>query len=207
MIAKAQILKKILTEKIFFIFRDVDNNKLLEIAATLIQHDYNIVEVTYNSHYPAVEQINLLREKFGDKLIIGCGTILDITELKHILDHSRIDFIVTPHFDVDIIEFANNVNLVTITGALTPTEIMSASKSGADIIKLFPASLDYIKQIRGPFRDIKIASVGGINADNAREYMRHGADVLGIGSYITAPTLDMGEVSSRIEKLEKTVIF
>lgn len=205
MIAKAQILKKILTEKLFFIFRDVDNNKLLEIAETLFLHDYNIVEVTYNSHYPAVEQINLLREKFGDKLIIGCGTILGLSELKHILEHSRIDFIVTPHFDADIIEFANKVNLVTITGALTPTEIMAASRSGADIIKLFPASLDYIRQIRGPFRNLKIASVGGINADNASEYLAHGADILGVGSYITAPTLDMSEVNHRIEKLKKGI--
>ena len=205
MITKSNLLKQILAQKLFFIFRDVDNKKLLEIAATLLDHGHNIVEVTYNSHYPAVEQINLLREKFEDKLIIGCGTILDITELKHILEHSRIDFIVTPHFDAQIIEFANKVNLVTITGALTPTEIMSASRSGADIIKLFPASLDYIRQIRGPFRDIKIASVGGINADNAAEYLAHGADVLGIGSYITAPTLDMDEVVMRIEKLGNSI--
>lgn len=202
---KKSVLANILAQKLFFIFRDVDNNRLIEIAERLLEHGCNIVEVTYNSHYPVVEQINLLREKFGDKLIIGCGTILDIIELKHILDHSQIDFIVTPHLDTEMLQFANMVDLVTITGALTPTEIMSAHRSGADIIKLFPASLDYIRQIRGPFRHIKIAAVGGITDENAKHYLKAGSNVLGVGSYITNNSLGIDKIDERIVSLINAV--
>lgn len=198
---KKSVLANILAQKLFFIFRDVDNNSLIDITEKLLENGLNIVEVTYNSSYPVIEQINLLREKFGTKLVIGCGTILDITELKHILDHSKIDFIVTPHLDTEMLEFANKVDLVTIAGALTPTEIMSAYRSGADIIKLFPASLDYIKQIRGPFREIKIAAVGGISADNAKNYLDAGSNILGVGSYITNNSLTDTEITLRINRL------
>lgn len=148
----------------------------------------NIIEITLNTPqaYRLLETATAL---YGTKMLIGAGTVLTLAEAKEALSCGA-RFIVSPVFKREIVEYCASGNIPVFPGALTPTEVCDAYQSGAYMVKLFPASLqgpDYIKSIKGPFPDIKIMAVGGINKTNARDFLESGAEAVAIGAGIIRP--------------------
>src|SRR5215471_9079675 len=147
------VLNRILTKKIVAIIRGAEPGDVLKIAAALKQGGVDILEVTLNSPN-ALAVIGQLVKKFSDEMVIGAGTVLDSETAKAVIELG-VKFIVSPNVDVETIRVTKSNGAVSIPGAFTATEIVSAYSSGGDIIKIFPASsAEYMKVMRGPLDHI-----------------------------------------------------
>jgi 2-dehydro-3-deoxyphosphogluconate aldolase / (4S)-4-hydroxy-2-oxoglutarate aldolase len=123
-------------------------------------------------------------EKFGDKVLLGAGTILDPESCRAAL-LAGAEFIVTPSLDPRVIEVAHRYSKACIPGALTPTEVLTAWQAGADLVKIFPCGpvggAKYIKALRGPFPHIDFVPTGGVNLENTSEFIQAGAVAVAVG--------------------------
>ena len=116
-------------------------------------------------------------------LIIGAGTVLTVEDVKMAAD-SGARFIISPDTNYPVIKETKKLDLISIPGAMSPTEIVRAYDAGADFVKVFPASVlgvEYIKAVKGPLKHIPLVAVGGINKDNATAFLSAGALALGVG--------------------------
>ena len=141
-----------------------------------------IVEITMTVP-GAVEVIGELVRHTRD-VLIGAGTVLDAETARRCLDAGA-EFLVTPGLDLPTIEFAVRSNKLIMAGALTPTEVITAWKAGADFVKIFPCAqvggAKYIKALKGPLPDIPLVPTGGVNLETAADLLRAGAAALGVG--------------------------
>lgn len=131
----------------------------------------------------AIEVIRKLAE--NPDIIQGAGTVLDLGWARRCLDAGA-QFITSPGFDPKIVEFAAHEGVVSMPGALTPSEVMQAAKAGADFVKIFPCGQvggpAYIKALKSPFPDLRLIAAGGVTQTTASDYIWAGATALGIGS-------------------------
>jgi 2-dehydro-3-deoxyphosphogluconate aldolase / (4S)-4-hydroxy-2-oxoglutarate aldolase len=141
-----------------------------------------IVEITI-SVPGALEVIRDLAVRRLD-VIQGAGTVLDLSWARKCVDAGAL-FLTSPGFDVKIVEFATHENVLVFPGALTPTDVMAAAKAGADFVKIFPCGQvggpGYIKALKSPFPEVPLIAAGGVNQQNASDYILAGAAALGIG--------------------------
>jgi 2-dehydro-3-deoxyphosphogluconate aldolase/(4S)-4-hydroxy-2-oxoglutarate aldolase len=118
---------------------------------------------------------------------VGAGTVLDVETAKRCVDVGA-SFLTSTGLDLDMVEFAEQHNVAVIPGALTPTEIMKAIKAGVDFIKIFPCAQvggpSYIRAMKAPFPRAPLIASGGVNQQNAGEFIQAGAVALGIGEHL-----------------------
>jgi 2-dehydro-3-deoxyphosphogluconate aldolase / (4S)-4-hydroxy-2-oxoglutarate aldolase len=176
------ILDQILFHKIVAIIRGADPQDVKKIVTALSDGGVKILEVTLNSP-DALNVIAELSKQYGDKLLIGAGTVLEASEAKSAISAGA-KFIISPSYHPDVIAATKESGCISIPGAFTATEIIAAYRSGGDIIKVFPASVGshYIKDLRGPLPHIPLMPTGGVNLQNIQEYLQAGAVAFGIGS-------------------------
>lgn len=187
-----KIINAVEGEKIIAIVRGVEASKLLPLAEALYAGGIRLLEITYCadgsvSDEQTAKSINTLSECFKDRMYIGAGTVLT-AEQAELTAAAGGSFIISPDTNIEVIRRTKELGLISIPGALTPTEVQLAHSSGADFVKLFPVTSlgpDYIRAIRAPLSGIKLLAVGGINTDNIAEYLRAGISGFGIGSNIT----------------------
>lgn len=132
----------------------------------------------------AIGALEKVAAKFGDKIMLGAGTVLD-PETCRICLLAGAEFIVTPAINLHVIEMAKRYSKVILPGALTPTEVLTAWQAGADAVKIFPCGNvggpKYIKALKGPFPHIEMAPTGGVNLETAPEFIKAGACAVGVG--------------------------
>ena len=175
------VLSEILKNKIVAIIRGADPDDILKIANALQQGGINILEITLNSPN-ALNIIKELNSKMKDRMLIGAGTVLNADAAKSSIEVGA-KFIISPNVNIETIEITKQHGAVSIPGAYTPTEIVTAYENGGDIIKIFPASnADYIKALRGPLSHIPMMPTGGIDSENIKEFQKTGAVAFGIGT-------------------------
>ena len=124
-------------------------------------------------------------------MYIGAGTVLTPKQVE-MTQAAGGRFIISPDTDPEVIKRTKALGLISMPGALTPTEIKLAHKSGADFVKLFPITkmgVDYVKAVKAPFSNIRLLAVGGINENNIADYLRAGVCGFGIGSNIVSKKL------------------
>jgi 2-dehydro-3-deoxyphosphogluconate aldolase / (4S)-4-hydroxy-2-oxoglutarate aldolase len=175
-------LSSIFEHKIVAIVRGANAQDVVKIASALKNGGIKLVEVTLNSPN-ALSGIEQISRQMGDEIIVGAGTVLDPeTARAAILAGAK--FILSPTVNFETIKMTKRYGAVSIPGAFTPTEILTAYENGGDIIKVFPARLgvDYIKDIRGPLSHIPLLPTGGVNLENIQELQKAGAVGFGIGS-------------------------
>ena len=175
-------LAHILDKKIVAIIRGADPKDVVKIAKALVNGGINILEVTMNSNN-ALSVINELTHEIGKEALIGAGTVLDKTTAKAAIDAGA-KFIISPSLDIDTIKTTKQYGAVSIPGAFTATEIVTAFSNGADIIKVFPASIgvQYFADLRGPLPHIPLMPTGGVTLENIQSFQKAGAVAFGIGS-------------------------
>jgi 2-dehydro-3-deoxyphosphogluconate aldolase/(4S)-4-hydroxy-2-oxoglutarate aldolase len=139
------------------------------------------VEITLNSP-KALSVIEEAVGKVGDKMLVGAGTVMDAETARDALSAGA-KFIISPSLNIETIEMTKRYGAVSIPGAFTPTEIVTAYANGADVIKVFPASpgIQYFKDLMGPLPHIPMMPTGGINLQNINEFQKAGAVAFGIG--------------------------
>ncbi len=175
-------LAGILKHKIVVIIRGIDPDDFLKIAGALLEGGLSVMEITLNSR-DALSVIKQASVQMGDRLLIGAGTVLDAASAESAISAGA-KFIVSPSLNLETIRATKQLQAVSIPGAFTATEILTAYNSGADIIKVFPASVGagYFRDLRGPFPHIPLMPTGGVNLTNILEFQKAGAVAYGIGS-------------------------
>jgi 2-dehydro-3-deoxyphosphogluconate aldolase/(4S)-4-hydroxy-2-oxoglutarate aldolase len=147
-----------------------------------------IVEVTMT--VPGAVAVIAQLAKQNSALVVGAGTVFDVETAQQCLD-AGVAFLTTPGLDLEIVNFAVKHGTVVFPGAMTPGEVMAASKAGADFVKIFPCAQlggpAYIRALKAPFPKVQLIASGGVNQDNATDYIRAGAMTLGIGRDLIHP--------------------
>jgi 2-dehydro-3-deoxyphosphogluconate aldolase / (4S)-4-hydroxy-2-oxoglutarate aldolase len=132
----------------------------------------------------AVRALEKLADRFGDKILLGAGTVLD-AETARICILAGAEFLVCPSLRPATIEMAKRYSKVVCPGALTPTEVLAAWEAGADAVKIFPCGnvggAKYIKALKGPFPQIEMIPTGGVNLETAGDFLKAGACAVGVG--------------------------
>lgn len=168
--------------KIIAIVRGIQSKDANGLAQALLDGGIRVMEITLNTP-GAEEMIRALQLKFGDRMYIGAGTVLDQDDAKRALDAGA-DFIVTPNTDENVIRYAVERGISIFPGAMTPTEVVQAWKAGATAVKVFPGAslgLGYFKELMGPLNHIPMVAVGGVHTGNIAEFLRVGCYAVGIG--------------------------
>ena len=145
----------------------------------------------------AIKALERVADRFGDKLLLGAGTVLD-PETARACMLAGANFFVTPALNVKTIEVAKRYSKPIFPGALTPTEVLTAWQAGADGIKVFPCSAvggaKYIKALKGPFPDIEFVPTGGVNLDTITGFLEVGCCAVGVGSeLVDGKTVEEGK--------------
>lgn len=177
----------IFQNKVITICRRVYGEDLLKLADALYAGGIKMIEVTFDQADPdciekTSECIRTLCDRFGDKMMFGAGTVLNAEQVEAAAKAGA-RYIISPNVDADVIAKTKELGLVSMPGAMTPSEILTAHKLGADIVKLFPAGylgFGYIKDILGPISHVKLCATGGVTEENWGKYLEFGFAGAGI---------------------------
>ena len=188
------------------ILRNIEKKLIEPIVDTSVSAGLRAIEITMNTpDAPAI--IKKARNRSGGKIAIGAGTVLDMDMLKIALD-SGATFVVSPCLIENVCVYCKNNSIPNFPGGLTPSEIYQAHKSGAAMVKVFPAALfgsRYFKDLKGPFNSIELLACGGVNKDNIKGYFDAGASAIAFGDSIFKKTLlragDFKQIESDIKGL------
>jgi len=189
---REKVLEQLRSAKIIAIARGIERDKCIKLARALFEGGIRFMELPYDQSRPdtwlaTAETVALLADTFGDRLCVGAGTVLT-PELVELTKAHGGQYVVAPNTNPAVIRRAGELGMVSVPGAMTPTEIAAAHDAGADIVKLFPASelgTGYLKAIRAPLSHIDILAAGGITPSNARAFLDAGAMSLGVGGVLT----------------------
>lgn len=208
---KADVLARIQEVALVPVVRAPSSDLAQAAVEAILEGGISIFEITLTVP-GAVGLIEQLRQRFGDRAVIGAGTVLTAEQAADCLEAGA-QFIVSPGLDVPTVELGLRRGVACMPGALTPTEVIAAHKLGVDMVKIFPCSAmggaSYIKALRGPLPHVKFLPTGGVNATTAREYLAAGASALGIGSeLVDAKALAAGQtdvITARAKELVDAV--
>ena len=153
--------------------------------------------------------IEVIREivKHVPEVILGAGTVVDVETAKKCIDAGA-QFISNPALDLPTVEYVAGIaDVIMLSGALTPTEVLAAWKAGSDFVKIFPVSLmggdNYIRMLRRPFPDIPIIAAGGVTQQNAAHFLLAGATALSVGKELIPREAMLLHKPERIRELTR----
>lgn len=207
------IIERTLRGKLIAIVRGMDENAILPLAEALYKGGITMIEVTFNQANPATFSATTggiagIAKRFGDDVLAGAGTVLTPEQAVMARDAGA-RYIISPNVDASVIAKTREMGLVSMPGAMTPTEAQAAHLAGADFIKLFPAGNfgpDYIKAVRAPLSHLKYLAVGGINEQNIPAFIKAGAEGFGVGgNLVNKAWIDAGEFD-KITSLAKKYV-
>ena len=185
---RESIIDLIEQEKIIAIVRGAEPEQCKAVAQALYAGGIRLMEITYDQRRPETWQatantIGALAREYEGRMFVGAGTVTS-PELVELTAKAGGAFIISPDTDVAVIKKTRELGLVSMPGAMTPSEIKTAHNAGADFVKLFPVGslgAGYLKAVKAPLSHIKLMAVGGVNEENAAEFLKAGAAGLGVG--------------------------
>lgn len=188
---KSKVIEAIEKEKIVVIVRGVAKEKLIPLCEAMYKGGIRLLELTFDaskkiSDSETAENIKMIAENFSGRMFIGAGTVMEESQVE-LTKNVGGSFIISPNTDKAVIKRTAELEMVSMPGALTPSEIKLAHDYGADFVKLFPADSfgpGYVKAVKAPLSHIKIIAVGGVNVENIEAYLKAGASGFGIGTNI-----------------------
>jgi 2-dehydro-3-deoxyphosphogluconate aldolase/(4S)-4-hydroxy-2-oxoglutarate aldolase len=143
-----------------------------------------VVEVTMTVP-DALTLLRELKQRHGDRLLLGSGTVTSAAQAEATIEAGA-EFVVSPSLHPDVIAATKKLGKISIPGGLTPTEVITAWRAGADYVKVFPCSAmggaSYLKALRAPFPELKLIPTGGVTLQTAADFLKAGARALGVGS-------------------------
>lgn len=195
-------LSRVLDSGIVAILRANNGDKLVQVAEALLEGGIDVIEVTFT--VPRVlEIISAVRDRLGDKILLGAGTVLDAESARAAM-LAGAEFIVTPVVSRPVIETCRRYDKLVMAGAFTPTEILTAWEAGSDIVKVFPADVggpSYLKAIHGPLPQVRLLPTGGVNLETLPDFVKAGAAAVGLGSaLVEKAAIEQGDMN-RIRSL------
>ena len=206
-------IKKVLEEKVIAIVRGVDPEACMKVAHALYAGGIRLMEVTFNQKDPSsfkdtAEAISRISKEYEGKMLVGAGTVTT-PELVELAVNAGAKYIISPDTNVDVIRRTVELGAVSMPGALTPTEVLLAHRSGADFVKLFPVGnlgTAYVKALCAPISHVKMLGVGGVNEENAADFIKAGVVGVGVGGNLAnRKWIEAGEFDKITEVARKLV--
>jgi 2-dehydro-3-deoxyphosphogluconate aldolase / (4S)-4-hydroxy-2-oxoglutarate aldolase len=196
---KTTILAQVLEEKSVAVIRLNDPKPVIPVVKAVASGGVRIIEITLTTP-DAFKLIERLSDEKG--ILVGAGTVLDKRTAKQAIDAGA-RFIVSPVLNTALIETAHKHHVVSMIGAMTPTEIYTAYKAGADIVKVFPAEVvgtAFFKSVKAPLPSIQMMPTGGVTLTNAGDWLAAGACAVGIGgALLDAAAIATGDMNRLTE--------
>lgn len=160
------------------------------LVEAMVAGGVEVVEVTMTVP-GAIEILKDLKKTYGDRMLLGSGTVTTVDQCKATIDAGA-EFVVSPSLHPDVMEATLKAGKVSIPGALTPTEVITAWRAGAAYVKVFPCSAlggpSYLKALKAPFPEIRLIPTGGVTLTTAADFLHNGASALGVGTDLVNPT-------------------
>jgi 2-dehydro-3-deoxyphosphogluconate aldolase / (4S)-4-hydroxy-2-oxoglutarate aldolase len=189
---KKAVIDKIIEIGVLPVIRAYSTREARQVIEAVREGGISTIEVTMTVPN-AVELIADLAKNYGEEILIGAGTVLDAEAARKCVEAGA-QFIISPALNLETIKFCNERQTVVMPGALTPTEIIEAWTAGADFVKVFPASAvggaSYLKSLKAPLPHIKLIPTGGVSLKTAPDFIRAGAEAVGVG----ADLVDLGAI-------------
>ncbi len=185
---KDHLLPELLDCGVVAIIRLPDGGVLPEVTRAIRAGGVRFLEITMTMPN-AVALIRMTAAEAPAGTVVGAGTVMTAADAEAVIDAGA-QFVVSPMLDNQILEACARRGALAAPGCFSPTEISTAMKAGAPLSKIFPASIlgpAYLRAIRGPLPDAQLMPTGGVTVDNAGEWIRAGAAVVGIGSDLVDP--------------------
>ena len=194
--------------KVIAIIRKVYGEQLLDLSKALRAGGVRMVECTFDQQDPdcitkTQQAISMLCEYHGEEMRVGAGTVLSARQVDA-AQQAGAQYIISPNVNLTVIQRTKELGLVSMPGAMTPSEIMTAHDAGADFVKLFPATtlgFSYIKDILAPISHVKLVATGGVTEENFGRYLSMGFAGAGISGRLSDKTLlaqgNWSEITSR----------
>lgn len=200
-------LQRVLNTGMVAIIRASSGEQLVNVARALYEGGIDVIEVTFTVPN-AVEVLQAVHKDLGQKILLGAGTVLD-PETARTAFLAGAQFLVSPTVNLEVIRMANRYDKLCMSGAYTPTEILTAWEAGADVVKVFPAEIGgppYLKAIKGPLPQVRLMPTGGVNLETMHDFLKAGACAVGLGSsLVEKDAVEKGDFS-RIRSLAEQYV-
>lgn len=186
--SREKMMQRVLDCGIVAVVRANDGSQLVEVCRALADGGIDVAEITFTVP-DAIEVIKAVRRELGNRILLGAGTILD-PETARAAILAGAEYLVSPTLNLEVIAMARRYGKLSMPGAFTPTEILTAYEAGADIVKIFPAEIvgpAYFKAVRGPLPQVRMMPTGGVDTTTAEKFLDAGACCLGMGSMLIDP--------------------
>ena len=207
---KTDVLEKVKELGLLAVIRGPSPELTVNMVEALVAGGVLGIEITYTTPN-AEDVVRALARKFGDGIVLGMGTLTK-TEQSLSAKEAGAHFLVSPICEPELVRSMAASGLLTMAGALTPTEVFQAYQLGSDVVKVFPGSLGgpaYVKALKGPFPYIPMMPTGGVNAGNVAEWFASGVVAVGAGSELCPPQLakdgKFDEISRRAAEFVQVV--
>ena len=195
-------MQRILETGVVAIMRANSPDQLLGAARAVLEGGVAAIEVTMTTP-GALDVIREATRQFGKEVLFGVGSVLD-GETARMAILAGAQFVVCPTFKPATVEVCQRYSVPVVPGAYTPTEILTAWEAGASAVKVFPASVGgpaYLKAIKAPLPQVSLSAVGGVNLENTADFVRAGADFVGVGGELVSQKLldacNFAEITAR----------
>jgi len=202
---KDQILQSMIEIGIVPVVRTTSAETAISAIEAIYNGGIRAAEITMTVP-GAVKALEKVADRFGDRIVLGAGTVLD-AETARICMLAGAEFFVTPALKHATIEMARRYSRPICTGALTPTEVLTAWEAGSDIVKVFPCGAvggpKYIKALKGPLPQVEMVPTGGVNLDTAGEFLKAGACAVAVGGELVDAKLIKAGDYAAIEDLAR----
>ncbi len=187
---KAEILEKVKALGVVAVIRGPSPELTVKMVQALIEGGVTGIEITYSTPN-AEEVVRTLAGRFGDEILLGMGTLTKPEQAKCAQDAGA-KYLVSPVSEPTLVKSMIATGLLTMAGALTPTEVLQVYNLGTDVVKIFPGSVGgpaYVKALKGPFPYIPMMPTGGVSASNVADWFKAGVVAVGAGSELCPPQL------------------
>lgn len=200
---RASLPDAIVTERVIPVARGLDGSTAPALAEALLEGGLSSLEVTVEGP-GGIDALESLR---GSGVTAGAGTVVSIDQAVA-ATAAGARFLVSPHLDMELVDWASEYDVPLIPGALSPTEVATAWRHQPPAVKVFPAHVggpDYLRSLLGPYPDLVLIPTGGVDGDNAGAYLSAGAVAVGVGGWLTGHA-DLAEVTGRARLLVTRVV-
>ena len=180
---KEKNLQAIIDCGVVAIVRVASAREAVEVCGAIAKGGVKPIEVTMTVP-GAIDAIKEFKGAMKDEVLVGAGTVLDPETARAVI-LAGAEFVVSPTLNLEVIKICRRYSKIVIPGTFTPTEILAAWEAGADIVKVFPATVggpQYLKDIRGPLPQIRLCPTGGVNLENTPDFIRAGAVAVAAGT-------------------------
>ncbi|TDT51297.1 bifunctional 2-keto-4-hydroxyglutarate aldolase/2-keto-3-deoxy-6-phosphogluconate aldolase [Fonticella tunisiensis] len=188
---KYEILSRIESTGIVAVVRAKNSEDARRIALACMDGGIDAIEITFT--VPGANRvIESLSQEFGDKLLVGAGTVLD-SETARLAILSGAKYVVSPGFDIETAKLCNRYQIPYMAGCMTITEMIRAMEAGTDIIKLFPGSAfgpSFVSAVKAPLPQVLLMPTGGVDLNNVAQWIKNGCVAVGVGGNLTKGTSD-----------------